>query len=129
MALLTREERKSLGRPARRVLREKRRSARQGNKGRIAEFALDVLRRKAAALILDQVRANIPGHERMAEVLDELSDDADDILTWQWAGPAGPILELVDGPVIRAVVRAFIAPHVQQVYEHLHDAGILESER
>lgn len=126
MALLTRDERQGLDRPARQALRAKRRgNAKRLNK-RIAEFDLGGLRKRAAALILDQVGSNIPGHERMSEVLDELADEADELLSWQWAGPAGPILELVDGPVIRAVVRAFIAPHVQEVHEHLRDAGMLE---
>ena len=126
MALLTAKERQNLDRRERRNLRQVRRARKPARTGKLADFDISGLRKLAAQIILDQNSEQIPGHERMSEVLDELAGDADQFIKWSWAGPAGPILELIDGPVIRGVVRAFIAPLVQDVYDHLNDAGMLD---
>ena len=125
--MLTREERKTLDRAGRRELRAKRRAERREiPHGNIAGFNLGEMRRRAAELILDFAGETLPGPAKMSEVLDELVEEADAFLTWHWAGPMAPVLELADGPIIAGIVRAFIRPHVQDVYEHLHDAGVLD---
>jgi hypothetical protein len=85
------------------------------------------LRNKAVELIMDLAGDTIPGPEKMDEVLDELADDADDFLKWTWIGAPGLLLEMVDGPALRALIRVAIRPHVEAAYRALVEAGKVES--
>lgn len=117
--LLTPDERHLPG-PERRALRRERR-AELGHKT-AAQWVLEALhldtaalRRAAAEEILRLAGDALPGPDRMLEVLDTLIDRADEWLTWTWAGPVEPLLELLDGQVLRALIR----PIVQEVYDDL----------
>jgi hypothetical protein len=124
MSLLTKEERQSLNRDDRRALR-RRRSRRSKDQRRVS-LNIEWLKDRAVELIKEQVSMRVPGPAKMDLVLEELADLADEYLIWNWAGVAGPILELVDGPVVRALVHLAIRPHVQAAYDELADLGMLE---
>jgi hypothetical protein len=130
MALLTKAERQSLTSDERRELRSRRRAEKASDRPLPAgvRVLFPKLRRRAAELVLEYVRESIPGESRMDEVIDELVDEADGFLVWSWAGPAGMLLEAVDGVALRAMVKVLIKPEVQKVYEGLRDTGVLEVE-
>ena len=127
MALLTRDERQSLTGPERKSLRKERRKARGArHEGDGVWLDLKLLRRRARDLLMDYAGERMPGRDRMDEVLDQLVEEADEFLVWTWAGPvAGALLEVGDGPALRAIIRLFVRPHVQDLYDHLHDVGLL----
>ena len=124
--LLTKKERQSLSTRERQKLRDKRRKERKGERdGPLFDLKLPALKARANDLINDLIEDAIPGIDKMDEVLDSLAEDADRFLVWHWAGPAGMLLELADGPALKALVRLFIRPHVQRMYDELEDRGIV----
>ena len=125
MALLTKKERKTLDREGRRALRQERRAALKDAREPGDGVSINTGRLEALAVeaILDFVGAEVPGPNRLDLVLDSLADDADEVLQWHWVGPAGLLLEAVDGLAIRALVRLVLRPRVQRVYDHLKAMG------
>ena len=117
MALLTREERQTLSRDERRELRAARRRKRSekrspGDGAKLDEGKLNAL---VETLVVDYAGQPLSRDDRIDEVLDELADELDSYLVWTWAGPAWPILEIADGPAVRALVRVFLRPLVERV--------------
>jgi len=128
--LLTKKERESLNARERKKLRNKRRKDRKTERhGPPFKLNMAALKARAGGLIHDLAEDAIPGREKMDEVLDSLAEDADSFLVWQWAGPVGVLFEMADGPALKALVRVFIRPHVQRMYDELADRGIVPSKR
>jgi hypothetical protein len=130
MPLLTRDERRQLSRQERRALRKQRRAEKResGDSKPLLNIDLPKLRRRAAELILDMAGEVIPGESKMEEVLDALAEDLDELLVWSWAGPVAVPLEVLDGLIAAGVINALLRPHVQDLYDHLEDAGIIDAE-
>ena len=134
MSLLTKAERQAMNREQRRALRKERRAERkaerQADGGWPKGLGLNLgkLRELATPLILDMAGDVVPGPEKMDEVLDELAEQADAFLVWTWAGPAAPLLELADGPALRALIGLAIRPHIQRLYDDLRALGVVQAE-
>ena len=122
MALLTKQERKALSSEEKRALRKKRRAERP-KKGFRININWDGLLATAEGLILDMVKDEIPGPDKMAEVCASLAEEADDFLKWDSLGIIGLALEAIDGPIIHALFGALVRPQVQKVYERLKSDG------
>ena len=122
MALLTKQERKALSSEEKRALRKKRRAERP-KKGFRININWDGLLATAEGLILDMVKDEIPGPDKMAEVCASLAEEADDFLKWDSLGIIGLALEAIDGPIIHALFGALVRPQVQKVYERLKSEG------
>ena len=122
MPLLTKQERKTLPPEEKRELRRKRRAERP-KKGFRININWDGLLSSAEDLILDMVKDEIPGPDKMAEVCATLAEEADDFLKWQSLGIIGLALEAIDGPIIHALFGALVRPQVQKVYERLKSDG------
>ena len=123
MALLTKKERQTLDRAERRELRTVRRAERARQRGDGALINVGALRDLAVVMLLDRIDEDIPGPDRMDEVLDDLVELADLFLIWTWAGPVGPMFEAADGFVLQTIVRLLIRPHVQRLFDDLRAAG------
>ncbi len=124
MGLLTKEERETLDKDQRRALRAERRAERkESGKGFRIKINWDGLLKQAESLILDLVEDDIPGPEKMNEVLESLSDRADDFMSWDRLGIFGTILEAVDGPIISAIFGALVKPQIQRVYDRMNADG------
>ena len=122
MALLTKQERKALSSEEKRALRKKRRAERP-KKGFRININWDGLLATAEGLILDMVKYEIPGPDKMAEGCASLAEEADDFLKWDSLGIIGLALEAIDGPIIHALFGALVRPQVQKVYERLKSDG------
>jgi len=122
VALLTKQERKALSSEEKRALRKKRRAERP-KKGFRININWDGLLATAEGLILDMVKDEIPGPDKMAEVCASLAEEADDFLKWDSLGIIGLALEAIDGPIIHALFGALVRPQVQKVYERLKSDG------
>ena len=85
MALLTKQERRNLDADERRALRAERRAERP-KKGIKININWDGLLEKAQGMMLDLIADDVPGPEKMDEVLQMLADEADDFLTWNNLG-------------------------------------------
>ena len=129
MALLTKEERKSLTKEERREIRKERRAERKENRGPFLGIKWEKLEPLAEELILDIAGDLLPGQEKMEEVIDELAERADEFLNWQGLPLAITlILETVDGVIIKAIARGTLRPMVQRVYDRLKEEGKLDGE-
>ncbi len=129
MALLTKEERKSLTKEERREIRKERRAERKENRGPLLGIKWEKLEPLAEELILDIAGDLLPGQEKMEEVIDELAERADEFLNWQGLPLAITlILETVDGVIIKAIARGTLRPMVQRVYDRLKEEGKLDGE-
>jgi hypothetical protein len=111
--LLTKEERQTLSRREKKLIRRARREARAAERDREPLVHWPILKAKATVLIMDLVDDAIPGPAKMEEVLDALADEATDYLVW-----AGPLA----APVV-LLVRELIRPVVQRVYDELAEMG------
>ena len=132
MGLLSHEERRDLTRAERKALREIRREARQLERATESKrpwpgVHIDVAALTAVAETEMQELAEdlIPGKDKMKEVLAVLAERADDFLIWDWAGPGGIVLEAVDGPILKALIKLAIWPLVDQVYRGLERRGLV----
>ena len=129
MALLTKEERKSLTKEERREIRKERRAERKENRGPLLGIKWEKLEPLAEELILDIAGDLLPGQEKMEEVIDELAERADEFLNWHGLPLAITlILETVDGVIIKAIARGTLRPMVQRVYDRLKEEGKLDGE-
>lgn len=77
------------------------------------------LREKLVSLILDQVSESIPGPDKMDAVVASAAKWLDDRLQFGKLGAVGMVLEMIDGPAIKAILS--IAG--QFVYDELKTAG------
>ncbi len=130
MGLLTREERKTLSGPEKRALRKQRRTDRQPRREPVIDWKH--LEREAKAAILDMVLDELPGDEKMDEVLDGLAEDVDEWIKWDALAGTGPIgavfavfFEWADGLAIKGLIRALVRPSVQRWYDQMKAAGDL----
>jgi len=126
--LLTRTERETLKKAERRELRKSRRAERK-SEGRTwpgLEINWKGLKDVAVPIIREMVEEDATGPEKMDEVLNLLVERVDDVLVWTWAGPlVGGVLEMVDGPALKFLLREVLRPHVQALYERLKGSGRL----
>ncbi|MGB1224334.1 MAG: hypothetical protein ACPHCN_09350 [Mycobacterium sp.] len=138
MALLTRQERRSLPPEERKSLRKQRRDARRELRKMERAERLEDRDEKKWGLVLavakpimvelwDEV---MPGPEKMDEVLDhvveEAAEHADDMLTWSWLESLGAIgracakaFESADGEVARVLLRWLLKKPLQRLYERV----------
>ncbi|MCK5640996.1 MAG: hypothetical protein KAJ19_09375 [Gammaproteobacteria bacterium] len=124
MALLTKEERETLNKEQRKALRAERRAERrESGKGFRIKIDWAGLLTQAEALILDIIEDDIPGPQKMDEVLSSLASRADDFMKWDSLGIFGTILEAVDGPIITAIFGALVRPQIQNLYDRMHENG------
>lgn len=124
MGLLTPEERQTLDKEQRKALRAERRAERKASgKGFRIKINWDGLLKQAEALILDIVEDDIPGPDKMDEVLDSLAQRGDEWMTWDKLGLFGTILEAVDGPIISAIFGALVRPQIQGLYDRMEADG------
>ena len=114
MALLTKHERRNLDADERKALRAERRAERP-KKGINIKINWDGLLERARDLMLDIVADDIPGPDKMDEVLASLSEEADDWLKWEKLGVVGLLLEAIDGPLIAALFGALVKPQIQRL--------------
>lgn len=127
MALLTKQERRNLDADERRALRAKRRAERP-KKGIKININWDGLLQKAQGMMLDLIADDIPGPEKMDEVLQMLADEADDFLTWNNLGVVGLALEAVDGPIIAAIFGGIVKPQMQKLYDEMVADGRIQAQ-
>ena len=83
MALLSKEERKTLTPAEKRALRKERRAERRAERGPFLGIKWEKLEPVAEELILEIAGDVLPGREKMLEVIDELAERADDFLEWK----------------------------------------------
>jgi hypothetical protein len=74
---------------------------------------------KAKELILKFAKEAIPGPEKMAAVVDKIAEWADTEIKWGFLGPIGPMVEAVDGIVIKKLIEL----PLQLVYNKLKEQG------
>jgi len=127
MALLTKQERRNLNPEERRALRAERRAERP-KKGIKININWDGLLAKAQDVMLDLVADDIPGPDKMDEVLQMLADEADDFLTWNNLGVVGLALEAVDGPIIAAIFGGIVKPQMQKLYDEMVADGRIQAQ-
>lgn len=127
MALLTKQERRNLDADQRRALRAERRAERP-KKGIKININWDGLLAKAQGMMLDLIADDIPGPEKMDEVLQMLADEADDFLTWNNLGVVGLALEAVDGPIIAAIFGGIVKPQMQKLYDEMVADGRIQAQ-
>ncbi len=127
MPLLSKEERKTLTPDEKRALRKERRAVRREERGPFLGIKMDKLEELAEPLILEIAGDLLPGEEKMLEVIDDLSEHADEFLTWSGLPTVVSLaLEAVDGIFLRAIARGTLRPVVQRVYDRLKEEGKLE---
>lgn len=127
MALLTKQERRNLDADQRRALRAERRAERP-KKGIKININWDGLLAKAQDMMLDLIADDVPGPEKMDEVLQMLADEADDFLTWNNLGVVGLALEAVDGPIIAAIFGGIVKPQMQKLYDEMVADGRIQAQ-
>ena len=127
MALLTKQERRNLNADQRRALRAERRAERP-KKGIKININWDGLLEKAQGMMLDLIADDVPGPEKMDEVLQMLADEADDFLTWNNLGVVGLALEAVDGPIIAAIFGGIVKPQMQKLYDEMVADGRIQAQ-
>ncbi len=127
MALLTKQERRNLDADERRALRAERRADRP-KKGIKININWDGLLEKAQGMMLDLIADDVPGPEKMDEVLQMLADEADDFLTWNNLGVVGLALEAVDGPIIAAIFGGIVKPQMQKLYDEMVKDGRIKAQ-
>lgn len=127
MALLTKQERRNLDADERRALRAERRAERP-KKGIKININWDGLLEKAQGMMLDLIADDVPGPEKMDEVLQMLADEADDFLTWNNLGVVGLALEAVDGPIIAAIFGGIVKPQMQKLYDEMVADGRIQAQ-
>jgi hypothetical protein len=124
MPLLSKEERQTLTPDEKRALRKERRAVRREERGPFLGIKMDKLEELAEPLILELAGDLLPGEEKMLEVIDDLSEHADEFLTWTGLPMVVSIaLEAVDGIFLRAIARGTLRPVVQKVYDRLKAEG------
>jgi len=124
MALLSKEERKTLTPDQKRELRKERRAVRREERGPFLGIKMDKLEALAEPLILELAGDLLPGEEKMLEVIDDLSEHADEFLSWSGLPTVISLaLEAVDGVFLRAIARGTLRPVVQKVYDRLKAEG------
>lgn len=129
MPLLSKEERQTLTPEEKRALRKERRAVRREERGPFLGIKWEKLEPLAEDLILEIAGDVLPGEEKMQEVIDELSERADEFLTWQGLPTVIALgLEAIDGVIIKAIARGTLRPMVQKVYEKLKAEGQLGGE-
>ena len=129
MPLLSKEERQTLTPDEKRALRKERRAVRREERGPILGIKWEKLEPLAEDLILEIAGDLLPGEEKMREVIDELSERADEFLSWSGLPMVIAVaLEAVDGVIIKAIARGTLRPMVQKVYEKLKAEGKLGGE-
>tara|TARA_R100001509_G_C4875055_1_gene218263 strand:+ start:456 stop:854 length:399 start_codon:yes stop_codon:yes gene_type:complete len=127
MPLLSKEERQTLTPDEKRKLRKERRAVRREERGPFLGIKMDKLEELAEPLILDIAGDLLPGEEKMLEVIDDLSEHADEFLTWTGLPTVVSLaLEAVDGIFLRAIARGTLRPVVQRVYDRLKAEGKLD---
>ncbi len=127
MSLLTKQERRNLNADQRRALRAERRAERP-KKGIKININWDGLLEKAQGMMLDLIADDVPGPEKMDEVLQMLADEADDFLTWNNLGVVGLALEAVDGPIIAAIFGGIVKPQMQKLYDEMVADGRIQAQ-
>lgn len=137
--LLTKKERRELDRDAKKALRIQRRAARQ--KPQILDLAK--FTPVAEALILELAANALPPEDRLAEVLEELTERVDEFMVWTAlgvfiggavGGPVGVLvgalvangLEAADGLVLRALAHRILEPEVKRIYDRLKADGSID---
>ena len=129
MPLLSKEERQTLTPDEKRKLRKERRAVRREERGPFLGIKMDKLEELAEPLILEIAGDLLPGEEKMLEVIDDLSEHADEFLTWTGLPTVVSLaLEAVDGIFLRAIARGTLRPVVQRVYDRLKAEGKLDTE-
>lgn len=124
MPLLSKEERQSLTPDQKRELRKERRAKRREERGPFLGIKMDKLEELAEPLILEIAGDILPGEQKMLEVIDDLSEHADEFLTWSGLPTVVSLaLEAVDGIFLRAIARGTLRPVVQKVYDRLKAEG------
>lgn len=116
--LLTRDERKTLDKPAKQALRDARRAERKAQRGGLL-VNIPKLVALAEDMILERLEDEVPGPEKMDEVLDDLLAEADKVLTFSWAGFAAPALEWGSDLALGLLFREVVRPYVQKAYDEL----------
>ena len=87
---------------------------------------MEKLEELAEPLILEIAGDLLPGEQKMLEVIDDLSEHADEFLTWSGLPTVVSLaLEAVDGIFLRAIARGTLRPVVQKVYDRLKAEGKL----
>ena len=126
MPLLSKEERQTLTPDEKRALRKERRAVRREERGPLLGIKMDKLEELAEPLILELAGDLLPGEQKMLEVIDDLSEHADEFLTWSGLPTVVSLaLEAVDGIFLRAIARGTLRPVVQRVYDRLKAEGKL----
>jgi hypothetical protein len=126
MPLLSPEERQTLTPDEKRALRKERRAKRREERGPFLGIKWEKLEPLAEELILEIAGDLLPGERKMLEVIDELSEQADEFLEWRGLPVVVSLaLETVDGVFLRAIARGTMRPMVQKVYEKLRAEGKL----
>ncbi len=127
MPLLSKEERQTLTPAKKRELRKERRAVRREERGPFLGIKMDKLEALAEPLILEIAGDLLPGEEKMLEVIDDLSEHADEFLSWQGLPTVIALgLEAIDGVIIKAIARGTLRPVVQRVYDRLKEEGKVE---
>ena len=126
MPLLSPEERQTLTPDEKRALRKERRAKRREERGPFLGIKWEKLEPLAEELILEIAGDLLPGERKMLEVIDELSEQADEFLEWRGLPVVVSLaLETIDGVFLRAIARGTMRPMVQKVYEKLRAEGKL----
>lgn len=81
------------------------------------------IREKIEDLILSQAPSAIPGPEKRAEVVKQLSRWLDDQIRWGFLGPIAPVAEALDGKLIEMGLSGLLDLVVQETYDRLKAAG------
>jgi len=128
--LLTKEERESLSKDEKKALRKERRKARRkANAAKIKEiFKVEVFGNLAKEIIREIADDLLPRDEALDEVLDELIERIDDFLDFRPLGLVGAVLEIIDGIVIKFVVKELLRPQVERIYDELEENGWMSEE-
>tara|TARA_R100000951_G_C2630345_1_gene177438 strand:- start:428 stop:826 length:399 start_codon:yes stop_codon:yes gene_type:complete len=127
MPLLSKQERQTLTPDEKRSLRKQRREIRREERGPFLGIKMDKLEELAEPLILEIAGDLLPGEGKMLEVIDDLSEHADEFLTWTGLPTVVSLaLEAVDGIFLRAIARGTLRPVVQRVYDRLKAEGKLD---
>jgi len=140
MTMLTRKERRELDPAAKKALRVARRAERAKSRGKPQIINLAKLTPLAEALILELAGTELTAEDRIAEVMEELVESADEFMVWgafgvfvggALGGPIGALLgalvangvEAADGLVLRVVAHRVLEPEVQRIYDRLKADG------
>ena len=128
--LLTKEERQTLSKDEKKALRkERRKERRKANAAKIREiFKFGVFTEMAKEVIREIADDLLPRDEALDEVLDEMVDRIDEFIDFRPLGLVGAVLEIVDGIVIKFLVKELLRPQIERIYDELEEKGFLSEE-